>query len=67
MRTFTPQEIEDAKWAIMKGIGIRQDARAFERKRNLTEAEVLARVPDDEKERFQRGKALYAEGAYRPE
>lgn len=65
-RQFTAQEIEDAKWAVELGIETRQHARMVERLRNLSDQDVLDRIPVEDKERFIRGKALYAEGAYRP-
>ncbi len=65
-RQFTAQEIEDAKWAVELGIETRQHARMLERLRNLSEQDVLDRIPAENKERFIRGKSLYAEGAYRP-
>lgn len=65
-RQFTAQEIEDAKWAVELGIETRQHARMVERLRNLSDQDVLDRIPAEDKERFIRGKALYAEGAYRP-
>jgi hypothetical protein len=57
---------EEAKWAMMRGIQIRQDARAFERKRNLSDQEVLDRVPREQKERYIAAKALLDQGVYRP-
>jgi hypothetical protein len=66
MKQFTEQEVKDAEFAIMAGIAIRQEARVMERKRDLSDAEILARVSEQDKERFQRGKLLYQAGAYRP-
>ncbi len=65
-KQFTEQEIKDAEFAVMTGIGVRNCARAVERKRNLTPDEVLARVREQDKERYIRGKALHEQGAYRP-
>lgn len=68
MRQFTAQEIEDAKFFTNLAIRIRQNARMFEvpRKRNLSALDVLSRVSVEDKERYERGMALYEAGAYRP-
>jgi hypothetical protein len=66
-RQFSEQEQTEAKWAMKLGIAIRQDARALERKRNLSEQDVLARVSEQDKERYLAAKALLDAGAYRPE
>lgn len=64
MKQFTEQEIEDAKFATSLGVTIRQQARMLERKRNLTPDDILARIPEEKKERYIRGKALYEAGAH---
>ena len=60
---FTDDEIKEGKWYSRLAITIRQDARVLERKSNLTDDEVLARVPAEQKERFLKAKALHAAGA----
>ena len=67
MNSFTEQEQAEAKWAMKLGIAIRQDARAIERKRNLSDQDVLSRVSEQEKERYIAAKALLDQGAYRYE
>lgn len=63
MKEFTEAEIKEGKWYSRTAITIRQDARAFERKNNLTADEVLARVPVADRERFLKAKALHEAGA----
>lgn len=65
--TFTPEQQDEAKWYVNKAITIQQHARAVERKRHLTDADILDRVPPEERDRFLKAKALHASGAYRPE
>ena len=62
---FTPEEIAEGEWYVKTAFGIRQDARVFERKRNLSESDVLARVKPEEKERFLKAKDLHEKGAGR--
>jgi recombinational DNA repair ATPase RecF len=58
-KTMTNEEkIAEYNWAAKLGLQVRQDARVFERKRNLTDQEVLDRIKDPaDKERFIRGKS----------
>ncbi len=66
MAQFTEQEIAEARWYVRTAIDIRQDARATERRRLTSDAEVLERVPEDIKARFIAAKKLHEAGAYRP-
>ncbi len=65
-KQFTEQEVQDAEFAMRTRIGVVNYARAVERKRNLTDDEILARVSPQEKDRYIRGRALHKAGAYRP-
>jgi hypothetical protein len=58
-KTMTNEEkIQEYNWAAKLGLQVRQNARVFERKRNLTDQEVIDRIKDPEdKERFVRGKS----------
>lgn len=60
-KEYTAEQMTEARWHIQTAIDIRQDARAYERKRLTSEAEVLARVPEADRARFVKAQALHSE------
>jgi hypothetical protein len=62
-KAMTDQENE-AKWCMKLRLTIKNDARAIERKRNLTDQDILDRVKSEDRERYIVAKKFLDAGVY---
>jgi len=62
-KAMTNQENE-AKWCMRLRLSIKNDARALERKRNLSDQDILDRVVAGDKTRYVAAKKLLDAGVY---